>query len=116
MTKRLSRCIHCGHGFPDRDELERHLKDLHMGAPNKEARCCISCGKVTAELEQHMQDKHIGPPKLFQCRAMRWRHQKNKDPRLVECKKEWRTAGDRNKHEFTHTLEECETAGLVRLQ
>jgi len=68
---------------------------------NKPARTCISCGKVTLELEQHVQDKHIGAPEMFQCRV---------------CKKEWTTAGARNKHEFTHTRTECEAHGLVRLQ
>ena len=67
-------------------------------------------------IEQHMQDKHVGPPKLFPCRAMRWGKDKENAPRLAACKKEWKTAGERNKHEFTHTIEECEGAGLVRLQ
>ena len=112
----MSRCVHCGLGRLTREQLEKHLDDRHMGAVNKEARCCISCGLVTAELEQHMQDKHIGAPKMFPCRAMKWRYRKDKEPVLVPCKKKGKTAGGRNKHEFTHTQEECEAAGLVRLQ
>jgi len=101
MTKRLSRCIHCERGFPDHDGLERHLKDLHMGAPNKEARCCISCGEVTAELEEHAHLKHgIKTAEPRNCRV---------------CKKKFTYIGDRNRHEYTHSTIDCEAVGLVRL-
>lgn len=96
------RCVHCGNGFGTHRELERHLRDLHMGSPNKIARCCISCGTVTTELEKHMVDKHLKQQRVFGCRV---------------CEKSFNLPGPRNQHEWTdHTNKECEVVGFKRLQ
>ncbi len=61
MKEEKAKCVHCGYGAKDGEDLDDHLESAHRGSLNRRARTCIACpppNNVFADLERHFSQVH----------------------------------------------------------